>query len=204
MMQHISRFLANVLSPLLTPSYGVFLALWVSVICYQPLGTRLAVLLVVFGITCVIPMIFIGILHNLKIITDRHLINRKERRYPYLAAIACYTAAACYINHVHAPLWLTAFAIGGVITCIISYLINFKWKISAHTAGMGGLVALLFFIHSEGLEAFNTFWLMCVTIIISGIAGSVRMYQGRHNLWQVIAGFINGYICVHIAIRLFS
>lgn len=201
MMQHISRFIASVLSPLLTPSYGVFLALWVSVICYQPLGTRLAVLLVVFGVTCVTPMIFISIMHNLKIIKDMHLVERKERNYPYLITIVCYVAAACYINHVHAPSWLVGFAVGGVMTCIVSFIVNLKWKISAHTAGMGGLVALLFFIHSEGLEAFNTFWLLCITIIISGIAGSVRMYQCRHDLGQVIAGFINGSMCVHFAIK---
>lgn len=198
MMQHISRFFANMLSPLLSPSYGVFLAFWTSVICYQPLGTRLTVLLVIFGITCLLPIIFIGVLHNFKVIKDRHLIDRKERRYPYLAAIVCYAAAAYYLDYVHAPAWLTAFAIGGVLTCFVSYLINFRWKISAHTAGMGGLVALLFFIHNSGLEAFNIFWLICFTIILSGIVGSARMYQGRHNLWQIIAGFANGYICVYL------
>lgn len=204
MMQHITRFLANILSPLLAPSYGVFLALWVSIICYQPLGTRLAVLLVVFGITFVIPMFFINILHNFKIIKDRYLNDPKERIYPYTAVIACYIASAFYLNHVHAPLWLVAFAIGGTLTCIISTLINFKWKISAHSAGMAGLVALLFYIHFEGLEAFNTFWLMRITIILTGLVGTIRMYQNQHTFWQIIAGFINGFICVYITIKLFA
>ena len=204
MIQHITRFLANIFSPLLVPSYGVFLALWVSVICYQPLGTRLAVLLVVFGITFVIPMFLIGILHNFKIIKDRYLNDRKERIYPYISAIACYTAAAFYLNHVHAPLWLTAFAIGGTFTCVISSLINFKWKISAHSAGMAGLVALLFYIHFEGLEAFNTFWLLRITIILAGLVGTIRMYQKQHTLGQVIAGFITGFTCVYATIKLFA
>lgn len=204
MMQHITRFLANILSPLLAPSYGVFLALWVSVICYQPLGTRMAVFLVVFGITFVIPMFFINILHNFKIIKDWYLYDRKERIYPYLSVIACYIAAAFYLNHVHAPMWLIAFAIGGTLTCIVSTLINFKWKISAHSAGLAGLVALLFHIHFEGLEAFNTFWLIRIMIILCGLVGTIRMYQNQHNLWQVIAGFINGFICVYTTIKLLS
>ena len=101
-------------------------------------------------------------------------------------------------------LFLVAFAIGGTLTCIISTLINFKWKISAHSAGMAGLVALLFYIHFEGLEAFNTFWLMRITIILTGLVGTIRMYQNQHTFWQIIAGFINGFICVYITIKLFA
>lgn len=204
MIQHLTRFLANVLSPLLTPSYGVFLALWVSVICYLPLGTRLAVLLVIFGITCVFPMVFIGILHNFKVIEDRSLDNRKERLFPYLATTACYIAAAFYLNSVHAPAWLLGFMAGGAVTCVISLLINFLWKISAHTAGLGGLIALLFCIHTNGLEAFNIFWLISLTIIIAGVVGTIRLYQGKHTFMQVLAGFLNGYICVNTLIRIFS
>ena len=75
----LARFFSTVLSPLLMPTYGVFLALWVSVLCYIPLGTRLMVILVVFGITCILPMVFIAVLHNAKIITDKRLDNRRER-----------------------------------------------------------------------------------------------------------------------------
>ena len=203
MIQHVSRFLANIFSPLLTPSYGVFLALWVSVICYLPLGARLTVLLVIFGITCVFPMIFIGVLHNLKIIGDLHLIDRKERFFPYIATVACYVGATFYLNHVHSPMWLVGFMAGGALTCVVSLIVNFWWKISAHAAGVGGLVALLFFIHTEGLEAFNLFWLLCISIIVSGIVGTIRIYQERHTFMQVLLGFINGYFCVSLLTHTF-
>ena len=57
-MQALARFFSTILSPLLMPTYGIFLVLWVSILCYLPTGTRLVVLLVVFGITCILPMIF--------------------------------------------------------------------------------------------------------------------------------------------------
>lgn len=203
-MQQVSRFLSGLLSPLLAPSYGIFLALWTSIICYQALGTRLAVLLVIFGITCLLPIFAIGILHNFRIIDDHNLINPKDRKYPYMITILCYIGAAIYLVNVHAPAWLVAFMAGGTLAVFLSFVINFKWKISAHCAGFGGIVALLFFMHSSGLEAFNLFWLICIAIILSGVVGTARLYQERHNFWQVIAGFFNGYYCVKIVISLFG
>lgn len=204
MLQHITRFISNMLSPLLMPSYGVFLALWVSVMCYLPLGSRMAALLVIFGITCVLPMIVIAILHNYKYIEDKHLINRKERWLPYSFTILCYVAASLYMTHIHAPNWLLGFMWGGTLACGLAFIINFWWKISAHTAGIGGIIALLFCIHVDGYEAFNIFWLICMTIILAGAVGSSRLYQERHTFWQVVAGYINGYTCVYALIRILT
>ena len=63
-----ARIFSTVLSPLLMPTMGIFIALWATVLCYIPAGTRLVVMLVVFGITCIMPMVAIAVLHNLKII----------------------------------------------------------------------------------------------------------------------------------------
>ena len=123
-----ARFFSTVMSPLLMPSYGVFLALWVSVMCYLPLGTRLMVTVVVFGITCILPMVFIALLHNAKIITDKRLVNPKERWLPYIFALACYVGAAFYLRHVHSPSWLEAFMWGGVAAVTVSAVVNICGK----------------------------------------------------------------------------
>ena len=93
-MQAIARLFSTLLSPLLMPTYGIFLVLWVSILCYLPTGTRMVVLLVVFGITCILPMTVIAVLHNLKVIEDKRLVNRKERLLPYIAAFLCYVTPA--------------------------------------------------------------------------------------------------------------
>ena len=107
-----ARFFSTVLNPLLAPAYGVFLVLWTSVLCYLPSGTRMAVLTVIFGTTCILPMILIGVLHNFKIVKNKRLDDPKERFYPYLFTILCYIGAASYLNHTHAPLWFVMFLVG--------------------------------------------------------------------------------------------
>lgn len=198
-MYAISRLLSSLLSPLLMPSYGIFLTLWVSVLYYLPTGTRLVVLLVIFGITCLLPMTVIAILHNLKLIEDKTLVNKNERWLPYIAAILCYVGSGLYLNSIHMPQWAVAFIWGGVAACVVTTIINFRWKISAHMTGIGGLLAFLFRLRADGLGAFELLWLIYVVIILAGALGTARMCLNRHTLWQVLAGFVNGFVCVTIA-----
>lgn len=197
-MQHIARFFSTLLSPLFMPTYGIFLALWVSTLCYLPVGTRLTVLIVIFGITCILPIIFIAVLHSFGKIQDKQLNSRTDRPLPYIFLIICYIGGYFYMAHIHSPQWLSLFMLGGATAALLSCIVNFWWKISAHMAGIGGLVALLFRIHTDGLGAFELLWIICGTIILVGILGSSRIALKRHTFWQVIAGFANGFICVFL------
>ena len=199
-----ARFFSTVLSPLLMPSYGMFLILWGSFLSAQPAGQRIAVLIIMFGITCILPMFFISLLHNLKVIRDKRLNSAKERFWPYLLAILCYVGACFYLGHIHAPQWVIAFAAGGALACLISMVVNMWWKISAHMAGIAGLVALIYSMHTQMLEAFNLKWVFVATLLLAGILGSARIILRHHTLAQVLAGALNGYLCVKLAMMLFG
>lgn len=199
-----AHFFSSVLSPLVMPTYGVLLVLWASVLCLLPMGTRIAVAIMIFGITTVLPVSAIGVLHHFKIISNKRLVKRKERLIPYAFAVVCYAAAAFYLNNIHSPMWFTMFAAGGGLACLVSLVVNLWWKISAHMAGIGGIVALLYQIHVQGLSTFNLFWLLCLAILLAGILGTSRMVLRRHDLLQVLAGFANGYACVTLMIKLFG
>lgn len=199
-----ARFFSTVLTPLLAPTYGAFLALWTSVLCLLPNGTRLTVLVMIFGITCILPLIGIGVLHHFGIITNKHLVKRKERLLPYLMGVACLIGTCFYLQHIHSPAWFIMFIAGAAAASIVCLLVNLLWKISAHMAGMGGLVALLFQIHVQGLSAFNLFWVINGTIILAGMLGTSRMILRRHTVMQVLTGFAVGYAAVTVAVKYFG
>lgn len=203
-VEYGAHFFSAVLSPMLMPTYGVFLVLWCSFLNANPIGDRVAVLMVVFGITCILPIVFIALLHNFKVIKDKRLDERAERSIPYVFAILCYVAAYFYLNHIHAPQWFSAFMAGGALACAVSFVVNLRWKISAHMAGMAGVVALLFELHSptSRLEAFDLSWILWVSILLAGVLGSSRMVLGRHTLGQVLAGVVNGLVCVKLAMMI--
>lgn len=200
----VSHFLSMVLTPLMMPTYGVFIVMWASVLCLLPYGTRVAVLLVCMGITCILPLIFLSVLRHFGMVKDLHVDVREERLLPYLFTALCHGVAAYYLYYCHSPQWFVMFMVGSAVTVLLMALINLKWQISAHMAGIGGVVALIYQIHVQGLSAFDLLLLLCIAIIVAGMLGSARLALKRHNLWQVIAGAVVGFLCVSMTMRLFG
>lgn len=199
-----ANLLSTVLSPLMMPTYGVFLVMWASVLCLLPYGTRVSVLLVCMGITCILPLIFLSVLRHFKLVKDLHVEIREQRFIPYLFTALCYAVAAYYLYYCHSPQWFTMFMVGSALTVLLMALINLKWKISAHMAGIGGVIALIYQIHVQGLSAFDLFWLLCLIIILAGLLGSARLVRKRHDMWQVLAGVIVGFLCVSLTMKYFG
>ena len=198
-----ARFLTTTLSPLLMPTYGVFLALWVSVLCLLPYGRRVAVLLVCMGITCIVPLIFLNVLRHFNLVKDLNVEVREQRRLPYLFSSFCCGVAAYYLYFTcHAPQWFAMFMVGAAITMLVMAVINLWWKISAHMAGIGGVIALIYQIHVQGLSAFDMLWLLCLAIIVAGLLGTSRLVLRRHDIWQLLAGVAVGFLCVSTTMRL--
>lgn len=197
----VANFLTTVLSPLLMPTYGVFLALWVSVLCLLPYGTRVSVLLMCMGITCILPLIFLSVLRHFKLVKNLHVEVREQRLIPYLFTAFCYLIAAYFLYYRHSPQWFIMFMVGSAITVLVMAAINLKWKISAHMAGIGGIIALIYQIHVMGLSAFDLFWVLSFFIILAGMLGSARLALKRHDIWQVLAGVVVGFLCVSLTIR---
>lgn len=206
-LDETAKFISTMLSPLLTPTYSTLMALSISPKLLEVTGARFKLLLIVFALTCIFPMITIAVLHNFKVIKDKRLISRKERMIPYIAGTIFYALAVFHVIYTHEPQWLVMFFVGGTLACLISTIVNLWWKISAHMAGMGGMVALLWQIDAMELEIISRPWMMAyilIAILLSGMLGSARLLLKRHTLPQVLAGFLNGLICVSLAMRLFG
>ncbi len=206
-LDELAKFISTMLSPLLTPTYSTLMALSISPKVLDVTGARFKLLLIVFALTCIFPMITIAVLHNFKLIKDKRLISRNERLIPYITGTIYYAVAVYHAAYSHEPTWLVMFFLGGAMACLISTIVNFWWKISAHMAGVGGLLALLWQIDAMELEVISRPWMVAyilIAIILAGVLGSARLILKRHTLPQVLAGFLNGLICVSLAMRLFG
>lgn len=203
----LARFISTAMSPLLMPFYGILIATWISPLCLLSAGQRLEVVLITLGLTCVTPVMFIAILHNLNIITDKRLIDRKERTVPYSFAAFCYLALAGYLLYTHRPQWLVMFAAGGTMTLLTTAIVNRRWKISAHAAGSAGVLAMLYQLKVLNLEVIDPramVFIILFSIICCGLVGSARLILKRHTLSQVFAGYANGFFWVTVLMYFFS
>lgn len=187
-----AHFFSFIFSPLLVPTYGLILACTLSYMAVLPTSTLVKVTLTVFAITCLLPLLAIGMLYKLGKVSDPGLNHQGERTLPFIISAVSYLLAFGYLFMLRAPSWLTMFAGAGLIIVIACCVINLKWKISVHLAAMGGLVGLLFhlLIYGETLRPILP-WVMAA-IVCTGLVGTSRLILRRHTLGQVAAGALLG------------
>ncbi len=200
-MKQISQLLSAIFSPLLVPTYGIILGLWATLLVLAPVNTRIHVAIITCCITAVIPAIGIFVLYRLGVIGSTGLNDRTDRTVPYIITGVAYLACMFYLIRANAPSWLWLFIAGGFAATVVSAVINRWWKISAHMAAMGGLMAITFIIWTTPLAMPGVGMMIwfAATVFASGAVGTARVYLGRHTLAQVLAGTANGFLCVWIA-----
>ncbi|MDE5840921.1 MAG: phosphatase PAP2 family protein [Muribaculaceae bacterium] len=200
LLEHVITRCANVISwifvPLLMPVYGIMLIFSLSFLSLAPFHSKLIFTLIVFGANFVVPLLLVLLLKKMGMIEDVGLNGRKERLIPYVITIVCLVGTAVFLYMKMAPLWVAMFYAGGAVAGLINLIVNFRWKISAHAAGIAGLVAMLIQITKEGPASAGMTWWIVVSIIIAGLLGSARIWLGRHTLMQVLAGSAVGFLSV--------
>lgn len=197
-MRNAANFFSFILSPLLGPTFAIIIAWNSTVMLLLPTGTMRTLTLVVFGLTCLFPMVAIGIMYKMGIVSDPGLNNRRERTLPFAVSAAGYVACLVFLHHIHSPWWITMFMAGGLLALVIAALVNLRWKISIHLTAMGGLVAFVVRLITEHLAMVNGQSWLIATIVAAGLVGSSRLLLNRHTPMQVLAGSANGFLCVYL------
>lgn len=192
----ISNILSWIFVPLLMPTYGILLIFNLSILSLASTYTKVLFTLIVFGANCLLPMLIVVLLKKLGLIQDIGLNGRKERLIPYIITIVCLLGTGWFLYMKGAPVWVATFFAGGALAGLINLIVNSWWKISAHAAGIAGIVAMLIQITKEGFPVPGmTIWI-CMSIILAGLLCSARVWLGRHTLPQVLAGSAVGFLSV--------
>lgn len=192
-MKSISHVISTVFQPLLMPTYGVMLLFVYTYfgVIYRHQFWPIVTPVILFSF--VIPAILIYMLLRMGMISDLSLKVRRERFYPYMITLLSYTAMIIFYYRMHMPRWFMMIMVASVAIMVVAILITFKWKISAHMFGIGGLIggamAVSFFV-----ERSNPYYMFMGLFIIAGLVGTSRLILRRHTLGQVIAGFLLGFL----------
>lgn len=194
----LSTALSWILVPLLMPVYGIMLIFGLSILDYTPADTKLSFTLIVFALNVVLPMIFILLLKLFGVVGDVGLNRRRERFIPYTIVALCMAGTAWFMASRGAPMWVAMFYAGGATAAVVNTVINIWWKISAHSAGMAGIVALLIRIAHDGVPQSDVLVWLIVTILLTGLLGSSRLWLRRHTLAQVLGGYTTGFLGVFL------
>ena len=196
-----SKVLSAIFNPFYLPVVGLVLLFMFSYLRQMPTRYKLQVVLMVYLCTALLPTLLIRFYRRYQG-WSRHEIGRQERRViPYIIAIACYFLCYYLMNRVHIPHFMSSIVVAALTIQVVCALINMFWKISTHTAAIGGVTgALLIF---SFFFRFNPVWWLCLLTIVGGFVGTSRMILRQHTLAQVVCGFLLGAILAFYAILKF-
>ena len=196
-MRLFSNIISGMFHPLLMVTYGVVLALSFTYLAIYPPTMKLLLAGGAFLSTAVVPGVFILMMVKNGAAVDMELSDRHERAVPYLIIITSILVCTFYMYKMMLPFWFISLLIGACVAMILALLINFYWKISAHTIGIGGLLGGIMGV--ARIHLINPYWAFILVILIAGLVGTSRIFLKRHTPMQVYAGFCLGFICTFVA-----
>jgi hypothetical protein len=197
----LSRIISVVFHPVLMPLIGVFILLtyggWLNMI---PAEGKQYIYLVVTLTTLILPLLMMPILIRTKVISSYLLTDREERRIPLLLVAMLYLVGAFILQKVDAPVMFSLFLNGSSMVVLAVAIFNWKWKISNHMAGIGGVTGMVLAISMRWM--LNIQLILAILFLIAGFIGYARLKDDDHTPAQVYAGYLLGLRINFLLIRL--
>ena len=196
----MNRTLAHTLSvlfhPLLMPTFLFFVVLYVlpqSVVTFPP-ESRWLIIAIVFFSTFVIPGLGTYFMFRSGFISSLHVENRPERNLPFFFTTVCF-AITSYLFYQEQYFDRLLFYIMFLITLSVffTYLFSFRWKISAHSVGLGGTLGILLLFHALLPES-PLLYIIAAAVLVAGAVMSARLALDAHTPAEVYSGFLIGFL----------
>ena len=191
-----ARVLSVVFHPLFIPTYFFTLLSWALPTLLEPISPQLHVkfLIFIFLITCLLPLLNVGIFKAFGTIRSYAMPDRKERLMPFVFISLIYVAVT-YLFHLHAKMnfndnFMKLMVVIDLLI-IVATVATFFFKVSVHSITMWGLIGML--VPLMKITEVNTlFYPTLATIVLAGFIMAARMESGTHTSREVMWGAVLG------------
>ena len=195
---YTARVVSLIFTPFYLPLVGLIIMFLFSYMNLIPWEYRLMVLTLVYFFTILLPTFLIHLYRRVQGWTRMELGHKRRRIIPYVMSIACYFTCLYVLESLHIYHFVSSIVIGALVVQVMCAIINIWWKISTHTAAIGGVAGALFVF--ADIFGFNPVWWFCLVFAVAGVLGSARMILRQHSLSQVVGGFGVGFVCATLGI----
>ncbi len=188
-----ARIMSIVFTPFYLPLLGLVALFIFSYMSLLPMLYKLPMLFIVYISTVVAPSLLIHLYRSYQGWTLRELGKKERRLVPYIISILCYFGCFFYMEYRNTPRVISIILVVALAIQMACAIINVWWKISTHTAAIGGVAGSL--VSYSIAFSFNPLWWLCLVLLLAGAVGTARMILRQHTLSQVVMGFIVGIAC---------
>lgn len=192
--EKFAKLLSKLFHPLLMPTYGFALIFFTQnyISTFTALRLKIVILSVTFIFTFLLPAINAFILLKMGRIKTLEMESNEERVIPYSSTALYYFSLYYLFYNAEFPNVFKILVLGASISIVLTLLINFKWKISAHTIGIGGIagaaLGIVLRLHID------LHYILMGVIFVAGLVGYARLKLNAHTPAQVYTGFLLGFL----------
>ncbi|MFH6602438.1 hypothetical protein ACEZ3G_03040 [Maribacter algicola] len=184
------KLVSLVFHPLFVPIVGT-LTYFIITPKYSPLEIQGGNVLPIFILTVIIPIISFLILRNLGLVTNIHIPDIRERKYPlYINILLLFLILYKVIpnNYIVELYYFFLGLIAASMTALLLLFLNLKC--SMHLMGMGSL--LMFMISLSVHFEINITIALSIITLLTGLVASSRLYLKAHSKAELFIGLCIG------------
>jgi len=202
LMKKAAQFISYLFHPLVMPSVGLLIILnsgtYLSLL--DPAAKRAIMFVMALG-TLIFPLIMLPVLqYRSLVMKNGQAATKGEQLVPQIIILILYIITFVYFKRLPLSQVIHAYVLSVTGTFFIVLVLNLRFRVSIHTAALGGLTGLIFaliFLYETPLQG-----LLMLTLFAGGITGSSRLVQGEH--WGgVLGGFLLGLAVVLLTILVY-
>ena len=202
LMKKAAPFFSYLFHPLLMPTLGLLIILnsgtYLSLL--DPAAKRAIIFVMALG-TLVFPLMMLPVLqYRSLLIKNGQVATKVEQLVPQVIILVLYIITFVYFKRLPLSQVIHAYVLSVTGTFLLVLLLNLRFKISIHTAAIGGVTGLiiaLIFLYETPLQGF-----LMLSFLAGGLTGSSRLAQGDH--WgEVLSGFLIGFVVVFLTILVY-
>jgi hypothetical protein len=186
-----AKLISVVFHPMLMPFYGILIIFSApTLLGFLPGKVKRILTLIVLINNVIIPLTLMPWFRLRNIISSWVLNDRSERTIPLFAATFFYFVTTYLIIRYQIPTFIKSFVLSAAVLSLAITIINFRIKISIHSAGAGAIMALIIILSVKMHTAL--LGLLISSVIVSGLVLSSRLWLNSHTPKEVWSGFFLG------------
>lgn len=191
-----SDYLAFGISAIFSPY--ITAAVFIVIVIYsyaQSLSQFLPWVVTFLFFAVIVPGTYLLWLLETKKITDVHLADRKDRKWPFLLAGVSSLIGAVILIFLGAARPVIVIGVTYAINAMVVAIVTLFWKISIHTALFSAVATIAVIVFG------SAFWWLYLILLPLGWS---RIHRHRHTILQAVAGALLAFVLTAAVFWLFG